>query len=114
MTRERDEWWLYPAVKRGMDLAVATICLALFAPLFLVIALLVKIDSRGPVFFRQTRIGKGGKPFRFYKFRSMIRDAERHKAALRDLNEAEEPLFKIRRDPRVTTVGYFLRRMSLD
>jgi len=114
MARETGAGRVYPAVKRGSDFFAASVSLLLFSPLFLIIALLVKIDSPGPVFFRQTRIGKSGKPFRFFKFRSMIRDAERHKAALRDLNEAEEPLFKIRRDPRVTAVGYFLRRTSLD
>ncbi len=105
---------LYPVAKRTLDLFAAAIALLLFLPLFLLIAVLIKIDSPGPVFFRQIRIGKGGKPFRFFKFRSMIRDAERHKAALRELNEAETPLFKIRKDPRVTTIGRILRKSSLD
>jgi lipopolysaccharide/colanic/teichoic acid biosynthesis glycosyltransferase len=105
---------LYPVAKRTLDVSAATIALVLFLPLFLVIATLIQIDSPGPVFFRQIRVGKGGKPFRFFKFRSMIRDAERHKAALRELNEAETPLFKIRKDPRITTIGRILRKSSLD
>lgn len=113
MTR-RGASGLYPVVKRALDIAAASFALVLFLPLFLAIALLIKIDSPGPVFFRQIRVGKDGKPFRFFKFRSMIRDAERHKAALRDRNEAEAPLFKIRDDPRVTAVGRILRKTSLD
>jgi lipopolysaccharide/colanic/teichoic acid biosynthesis glycosyltransferase len=104
----------YPVAKRAMDVAVASASLLFFLPLFVVLAAAIKLDSPGPVLFRQARIGKGGKPFSFYKFRSMIRDAERHKEALRDRNEAEAPLFKIRNDPRVTTVGRILRKTSLD
>ena len=104
----------YPIIKRAIDLVVASIALLFFAPLFLIIIILIKIDSPGPAFFLQTRIGKRGKPFNFCKFRSMIRDAERHKDSLREMNEAEEPLFKIREDPRVTTVGKILRKASLD
>jgi len=112
--RDGAERGAYPVVKRAMDIAVASASLLFFLPLFLVVAAAIKLDSPGPVLFRQTRIGKGGKPFSFYKFRSMIRDAERHKEALRDRNEAEAPLFKIRNDPRVTAVGRILRKTSLD
>jgi exopolysaccharide biosynthesis polyprenyl glycosylphosphotransferase len=111
---ERRESPVYLLVKRVMDVGVAALMLLVFAPLFLVIAAAIKIDSPGPVFFRQTRIGKRGNPFSFFKFRSMIKDAERHKQSLKDLNEAEEPLFKIERDPRVTSVGRILRKTSLD
>ena len=104
----------YPKIKRVLDLIVASLALLFFTPLFLVIIILIKIDSPGPAFFWQVRIGKQGKPFNFCKFRSMIRDAERHKDALRELNEAEPPLFKIREDPRVTSVGKILRKTSLD
>jgi len=110
--READP--VYRIVKRTMDAVLSAFILLLFAPLFLLIALLIRIDSPGGPFFKQVRVGKQGKPFSFYKFRSMIRDAERYKTSLRDLNEAEEPLFKMREDPRVTTVGKILRKTSLD
>ena len=97
-----------------MDVIVSASILLLFAPLFLILAVLIRVDSPGGPFFRQVRVGKQGKPFNFYKFRSMIKDAERYKTSLRDLNEAEEPLFKMREDPRVTTVGKILRKTSLD
>ena len=105
---------VYFVTKRAIDLAASTMALLLFVPLFAVVALLIRLDSPGPVFFRQQRIGKGGKPFSFFKFRSMIKDAELQKESLRDLNEAEEPLFKIEKDPRVTSVGRILRKTSLD
>jgi len=114
VTRGRREEALYPLLKRTMDLAVSVVAILFFLPLFLVIALMIRFDSPGPVFFRQTRVGKDGKPFSFLKFRSMIKDAEHHKEALRELNEAEEPLFKIEKDPRVTRVGRILRKTSLD
>ncbi|MFH1277009.1 MAG: sugar transferase [Candidatus Eisenbacteria bacterium] len=114
MSTGKNESPLYLVVKRGLDVAAASIALLVFSPLFLMIAALIKIDSPGPVFFRQGRIGKRGKPFSFFKFRSMIKDAERHKQSLKDLNEAEEPLFKIEKDPRVTAVGRILRKTSLD
>ena len=104
----------YRIGKRTMDLVLSVSTLILFAPLFLIISILIMIDSPGPPFFRQVRVGKRGKTFNFYKFRSMIRDAERYKGSLSQLNEAEEPLFKMRKDPRVTAVGRVLRKASLD
>jgi lipopolysaccharide/colanic/teichoic acid biosynthesis glycosyltransferase len=76
--------------------------------------LAIKLDSPGPTLFRQQRAGRCGKPFTLYKFRSMHDDAEANQARLRDLNEASGPIFKIRDDPRVTRVGRFIRRTSLD
>ncbi len=102
------------AAKRVIDLAGAFFCLLLGWPLFLVIAIAIKIDSRGPVFFKQERVGENHRRFWIYKFRTMVSDAERQLEALRELNEADGPLFKIRDDPRVTRVGRFLRRTSLD
>jgi exopolysaccharide biosynthesis polyprenyl glycosylphosphotransferase len=101
-------------LKRAMDLAVASAALLLLAPLLLAIAALIKIDSRGPVFFSQWRIGRGGHRFRIYKFRSMIADAESAKDALRQHNEVQGGMFKITKDPRITRVGRFLRPTSLD
>jgi exopolysaccharide biosynthesis polyprenyl glycosylphosphotransferase len=101
-------------LKRTMDVVGGAIGLVLLAPLFLVLAIAIKLDTRGPVFFRQPRIGHKGKHFRMFKFRSMVRDAERSKAALLERNEAEGGLFKISDDPRITRVGRLLRRTSLD
>ncbi len=101
-------------VKRAFDLAGASLALIVLGPLMLMIALAIKLDSRGPVFFRQLRVGRGGRPFQMIKFRTMVRDAERMKAGLRGVNEAGEGLFKIATDPRVTRVGRILRSTSLD
>ena len=102
------------AVKRAMDLVLTTLGLIIALPIMGILALAVKLDSPGPVIFVQTRVGRGGKLFQAYKFRSMIVDAERLKPQLEQLNEADGPLFKIKDDPRLTRVGRFLRRTSLD
>jgi exopolysaccharide biosynthesis polyprenyl glycosylphosphotransferase len=101
-------------LKRAIDLAVAGVSLVLLSPLLGVVALLIKAESRGPVIFRHTRLGKRAQPFTLMKFRSMREDAEQMKAQLDHLNEAEGPLFKIRRDPRVTRVGRIIRKLSID
>lgn len=100
--------------KRVLDLVLGTLALIVFAPLFALIAIAIKIDSPGPVLYRQLRLGQHGKPFWMLKFRSMTDGAEGALEKLRDRNEATGPLFKIRKDPRVTRVGLFLRRWSLD
>jgi lipopolysaccharide/colanic/teichoic acid biosynthesis glycosyltransferase len=102
------------AIKAGADRALASLLLLLFAAPMLLVALAVRLDSAGPVIFRQIRVGRGGRPFTIYKFRSMTADAEVRLGGLRGLNEAEGPLFKMRSDPRVTRVGRFIRRTSLD
>jgi exopolysaccharide biosynthesis polyprenyl glycosylphosphotransferase len=101
-------------LKRVVDVAIAMSVLVLAAPLMGLVALAIKLDSPGSVLFRQERVGKGGKPFTLYKFRSMGVGAEGQKELLRDLNEANGPLFKIKEDPRVTRLGRLLRRLSLD
>jgi lipopolysaccharide/colanic/teichoic acid biosynthesis glycosyltransferase len=101
-------------VKRAIDLAGSTLLLAGLAPLFLVVSVLIKSSSRGPVYFRQVRLGKGGAPFVCYKFRSMRDGADREQSELERMNEADGPIFKIRHDPRLTRVGSFLRRTSID
>lgn len=105
--------WNY-GIKRAMDIVIAITVLTLAAPLMLLIAIAIKLDSPGPVFFRQVRVGKGGKPFVLYKFRSMVDGAERQQAALRKAYGRGPLLFKLRDDPRVTRVGRILRRTSLD
>jgi exopolysaccharide biosynthesis polyprenyl glycosylphosphotransferase len=100
--------------KRVFDLLVATVCTVVFLPVMSIVGLLIKVDSPGPVFFSQERIGENGRPFKIYKFRSMVIDAEQRLKELVDLNRLQEPVFKIRDDPRVTRIGRMLRRSSLD
>jgi lipopolysaccharide/colanic/teichoic acid biosynthesis glycosyltransferase len=97
-----------------MDVAISLVGLVVLMPLLILIALAIRLDSRGPVIFRQIRVGKGERVFAMYKFRSMREGAEEEQEQLMDQNEASGPLFKIRNDPRVTGVGRFLRRSSLD
>jgi len=107
-----EEWKVL--VKRLMDLAVASVVAPLLLPLIGVIALAVKLDSPGPVFFVQERVGLHKRRFRMLKFRTMVTGAERLQAQLEHLNEATGPVFKIANDPRITRVGRVLRRTSLD
>jgi len=102
------------ALKRAFDIVVSAAALIICAPLFLVIAIAIKLDSPGPVFFGQVRSGLNGRRFTMWKFRSMVVDAEKKLEELRDRNEMSGPVFKMRDDPRVTRVGRFLRRTSLD
>jgi exopolysaccharide biosynthesis polyprenyl glycosylphosphotransferase len=105
---------LNQVVKRSLDVAFSTLVLFLATPLMALIALMIKLESPGPVLFRQERVGRNGRCFEVYKFRSMIEGADEQKSALLHLNEAEGPLFKIRQDPRLTRVGKWLRKLSLD
>jgi exopolysaccharide biosynthesis polyprenyl glycosylphosphotransferase len=102
------------AVKRGFDLACASIGLLAVSPLLIVATVAIKLDSHGPVFFRQMRVGRYGARFHILKFRTMVPEAEAMKGALHDRNEAKEGLFKIQDDPRITRVGRFLRKTALD
>ena len=101
-------------VKRSFDLLGATVGLLAVSPLLAAIAVAIKLDSRGPIFFRQLRVGQHGERFYMLKFRTMVPDAEAMKDSLRDRNEAQDGLFKIADDPRVTRVGSFLRKSALD
>jgi exopolysaccharide biosynthesis polyprenyl glycosylphosphotransferase len=101
-------------VKRAFDLAGACLGLLAIAPVMIAIAIAIKLDSRGPVFFKQKRVGRHGEHFGLFKFRTMIPGADALKDSLRDRNEAQDGLFKIADDPRVTRVGRFLRKTSLD
>jgi exopolysaccharide biosynthesis polyprenyl glycosylphosphotransferase len=100
--------------KGVFDKAIAASALILLAPLFAATALMIWLADRGPVFFRQTRVGKNGRTFTLYKFRTMVVDAEQWKPLLAERNEADDVLFKIRRDPRITRPGGWLRRWSID
>ena len=101
-------------VKSAFDKVLALAALVLAAPLLALLALLIRLDDGGPALFKQTRVGKDGRHFSVYKFRTMVTDAEARKAALVSANQHQGPLFKIRKDPRVTRVGRWLRRWSLD
>jgi exopolysaccharide biosynthesis polyprenyl glycosylphosphotransferase len=102
------------AMKRAMDISVSLVLLTIFSPLLLPVAAAIKATSPGPIFFRQPRAGRNGKAFRIFKFRTMALGAEDMKIDLRDHNEVDGPLFKMRRDPRVTPIGAWLRKTSLD
>jgi exopolysaccharide biosynthesis polyprenyl glycosylphosphotransferase len=101
-------------LKSIFDRVVGCLLLLAIAPILLVTAVLIKLTSRGPVLFRQTRVGRGGEQFSMLKFRTMVADAEARKAELAVLNEGNGVLFKLRDDPRVTKVGKYLRRFSID
>ncbi len=105
---------VHHVAKRTMDVLGALVGLVLCAPLWAVLAILIKLESPGPVLFCQTRLGENGRPFRFYKLRSMYLDAEKSRRVLENLNEMDGPVFKVRDDPRITRMGRFLRRYSLD
>ena len=100
--------------KQVFDFVVALFSMALLSPVFIIIALLIKLDSPGPVFYRSNRYGRYGRRFNMYKFRSMVDNADDLLAKLKDRNEVDGPIFKIKKDPRVTRMGAFLRRYSLD
>jgi exopolysaccharide biosynthesis polyprenyl glycosylphosphotransferase len=101
-------------IKRIMDITVSALALILLAPLFIIIGILIKIDSRGPIFFVQERVGYNKRRFEFYKFRTMTSDAEERQAELEHLNELSGPVFKIKDDPRITKIGKVLRKTSMD
>ena len=105
---------VYRVAKRLLDITLGLAGLVLLMPLVPALVALVKLDSRGPVLFAQKRVGRKGQLFTCYKFRSMVDNAESLKTKLAELNEATGPAFKIRQDPRITAIGAFLRRSSLD
>ena len=102
------------AFKRAMDLVVSAFGLVITAPVMLIVAVLVRLESHGPALFSQLRAGRHGEPFRIFKFRTMCRDAEERISEVISVDDLEAPMYKLRNDPRVTRVGRFLRRTSLD
>jgi lipopolysaccharide/colanic/teichoic acid biosynthesis glycosyltransferase len=103
------------ACKRALDVTVALLLLVALLPFLLLVSLLIKLQDGGPVLFSQTRVGKGGRHFKFYKFRSMAADAEARLAAVRAEHGSEDSLrFKLERDPRITTLGRLIRKLSID
>ncbi|WP_413463195.1 sugar transferase [Bacillus sp. B1-b2] len=105
----------YIFFKRTLDIIGSLLGLVVLSFLFLIIGILIKLEDRnGFIFFKQTRIGKNGKTFSMYKFRSMVSNAEELKAALLEKNEASGPVFKMKQDPRITRIGKFIRKTSID
>jgi exopolysaccharide biosynthesis polyprenyl glycosylphosphotransferase len=107
-----DSWQLI--MKRVIDIVGSAALLLALAPLFAIVALLIKFDSPGPIFFAQERVGYNKRRFKVLKFRTMVVEAEKQQHGLEHLNEVEGPVFKIKKDPRITRVGEFLRRFSID
>ncbi len=102
------------ALKRLFDVVVSGLMLVVLSPLLLIIALAIKLDAEGPVLYRWKVVGQGGRPFTGYKFRTMVVNADALKAQLMAQNEMSGPVFKLKEDPRITRVGKFLRKFSLD
>jgi exopolysaccharide biosynthesis polyprenyl glycosylphosphotransferase len=101
-------------LKRVLDVVLSAIAVILLSPVLIAVAVAIKLDSHGPVFYSSERIGKRGRVFRCIKFRTMVRDAERRRADVMHMNEREGVLFKITNDPRITRLGRFLRKYSID
>ena len=104
----------YVVIKRSMDIVFSFIALLVLAPVLLVIVLSIWLTDRGPIIYRQKRVGMNGRLFTFYKFRSMVTNADALKTQLSTKNEASGPIFKMKKDPRITSVGRMLRKSSLD
>ena len=105
----------YRFIKRLFDVVASSVAVVILSPVFLIIAIAIKVnDPAGPVFYTQTRVGKDGKPFKMFKFRSMVTNADELLEKLRDQNEVEGAMFKMKEDPRITKVGKFIRKYSLD
>jgi exopolysaccharide biosynthesis polyprenyl glycosylphosphotransferase len=102
------------SLKRALDVTVASVALVCSSPIMIITALAVRLSSPGPILFRQIRVGKDGEHFPCYKFRSMYIDAEQRLKDLSAKNEADGPVFKMRNDPRITPVGRFIRKLSID
>lgn len=111
---ERKESAIYNISKRALDIIASTLGLIILSPILLVVAILIKLESKGPAIFSQKRIGLNKKEFKMYKFRSMVQNAEELKEKLAKENEMSGPMFKMKNDPRVTKVGRFIRKTSID
>lgn len=111
---EKEEFSFYEICKRVMDVLGASMGLILLSPIIITVAILIKFTSKGPIFFSQKRVGKNGKLFEMYKFRSMVVNAEELKEKLAAQNEMSGPMFKMKDDPRITGIGKFIRKTSID
>ncbi len=106
------EWQLF--VKKATDVVLSGLGIIILSPIFLLVAILIKLTSLGPVFFKQKRVGLNGRKFVLYKFRTMYKGAHKKQSELEILNEMKGPVFKIKKDPRITPIGWFLRKFSID
>lgn len=104
----------YNVIKRFMDIVCSLLGIIILSPVFLVIAIIIKLDSKGPIIFSQERVGQNGRIFKMYKFRSMVSNAEELLTKLKDKNEMSGPMFKMKDDPRITKIGKFIRKTSID
>lgn len=110
----QNQRYVYRFFKRALDIVASVIGLIVLSPVFLIVSLAIKAEDRGPIFYSQVRLGKGQRPFKMYKFRSMIVDADKKLEKLLKQNEVEGAMFKMKEDPRITRVGRFIRKHSLD
>ena len=106
--------FIYHGMKRLFDIVAATCGIIILSPLMIIIAVLIKNEDHGPIFYKQVRVGKNGKTFKMYKFRSMFVNADKMLDRLKDQNDVDGPMFKMKDDPRVTKIGHFIRKHSLD
>ncbi|MCU4692710.1 sugar transferase [Limosilactobacillus reuteri] len=106
--------FMYHSIKRIFDFMAAICGVIILSPVMLVIAILIKVEDHGPFFYKQVRVGKNGKKFKMYKFRSMFVNADQMLSKLKEQNDVEGPMFKMKDDPRITKVGHFIRKHSLD
>ncbi|KAF0421983.1 sugar transferase [Pediococcus pentosaceus] len=112
--QSQNQRYVYRFFKRMLDIIASVIGLIVLSPVFLIVSLAIKAEDRGPIFYSQVRLGKGQRPFKMYKFRSMIVDADKKLEKLLKQNEVEGAMFKMKEDPRITRVGRFTRKHSLD
>lgn len=106
--------FIYHSIKRIFDIVAAACGIIILSPLMIIIAVLIKGEDHGPIFYKQVRVGKNGKTFEMYKFRSMFVNADQMLAELREQNDVDGPMFKMKKDPRITKIGHFIRKHSLD
>ena len=106
--------FIYHSMKRLFDIVAATCGIVILSPLMIIIAVLIKAEDHGPVFYKQVRVGKNGKTFTMYKFRSMFVNADQMLDELKEQSDVEGPMFKMKNDPRITRIGHFIRKHSLD
>ncbi|MGG7058026.1 sugar transferase [Clostridium tertium] len=111
---EKEDRLIYSLFKRLIDIIGALFGLILLSPILIIVGFLIKLESKGPIIFAQKRVGLNGKEFKMYKFRSMVANAEEIKEKLKEKNEMSGPMFKIKDDPRITKVGKFIRKTSID
>ena len=112
--KAKEENIFYNIIKRLIDIVASACGLIVLSPILLIVSILIKIESKGPVIFAQERVGKDLKTFKMYKFRSMVNDAEELKEKLMKYNQMSGPMFKMDNDPRVTKIGKFIRKTSID